>query len=99
MREGAEPPLGPTYGDIHETLGDTAAHGIIGSTRTAWHPSTKIGAPAGGGTLRQLNGVHRDSKVPLKCSIGTGAGVHQLEIFTQLSTDSSDQQHEGVSGG
>ena len=58
IREGAEPPLGPTYGDIHETLGDTAAHGIIGSTRTAWHPSTKVGAPAGGGTLRQLNGVH-----------------------------------------
>eukprot|EP00976_Prorocentrum_cordatum_P042496 861298-Prorocentrum_minimum.AAC.1 len=98
MRVSAEPPLGPTYGDIHETLGDTAAHGIIGSTRVAWHPSTKVGAPAGGGTLRQLNGVHRDSKVPLRCSIGTGAGVHQLEIFTQLPAVAIDNMKDFLVG-
>eukprot|EP00959_Pyramimonas_sp_CCMP1952_P073262 1531552-Pyramimonas_sp.AAC.1 len=84
FRMGVEQLLGLTYGDIHKAAGKTAEHGIIGSARVAWHPSTKVGAPAEGGTLRQLNGVHRDNKVPLKCSIGTGAGVHQLEIFAQL---------------
>eukprot|EP00976_Prorocentrum_cordatum_P093960 1189605-Prorocentrum_minimum.AAC.5 len=34
-----------------------------------------------------MAGVHRNSKQQMICAIGVGAGVHQLEIFTQVPED------------
>eukprot|EP00959_Pyramimonas_sp_CCMP1952_P474834 9503872-Pyramimonas_sp.AAC.1 len=80
---------------IRDTLCDTLRNRPTPRQPTPRHPppsecpsltqlALTIGVPGNGQNSKQLNGVHRNSREQLKCAIGTGPGVHQLEVFTQL---------------
>eukprot|EP00959_Pyramimonas_sp_CCMP1952_P030728 644059-Pyramimonas_sp.AAC.2 len=76
--------LGQTYADRYEDAGNKASYGVMGQSRVAWYPSATLGVLNSENSLRQLNGIHRRSKVTTLCAIGMGPGIFQLEIFAQI---------------
>eukprot|EP00959_Pyramimonas_sp_CCMP1952_P001708 35166-Pyramimonas_sp.AAC.1 len=56
----------------------------MGQNRVAWYPTATLGVLSGVNNLRQINGIHRNSKVVTQCAIGVGPGVFQLDIFAQI---------------